>query len=86
MELAPNGTPTIDVGGRLILPAFTDAHIHFHDMAERRGQVELYTAPSLDDLLDRIGQHAEGLPPEAWVLGYGWNESDWPEAKIPHPP
>ncbi|HEY54580.1 MAG TPA: amidohydrolase [Caldilineae bacterium] len=83
LELAPTGTPTVDVGGRLVLPGFTDSHIHFHDMAQRRGQVALYAASSLEDALARIAQHAAELAPDAWVLGYGWNESSWPESKFP---
>jgi predicted amidohydrolase YtcJ len=83
LELTPPSTPAIDMGGSLVLPGFTDSHIHFHDMAQRRGQVELYAASSLEDALDRIGQHAAGLPPEAWVLGYGWNESNWPDPEFP---
>jgi predicted amidohydrolase YtcJ len=83
LDLAPDGTPTIDVGGRLILPAFNDAHIHFHDIAQRRGQVELYAASSLEDAINRIARHAEGLSPADWVLGYGWNESNWPDPRFP---
>jgi predicted amidohydrolase YtcJ len=82
-ELTPMGAPTVDLGGSLILPGFSDSHIHLHDMAQRRGQVALYEAASLEDALARIRQHAAGLPPDAWVLGYGWNESNWPEPRFP---
>ena len=83
LELTPTSTPTIDMGGCLVLPGFTDSHIHFHDMAQRRGQVELYTASSLENALDLIAQYAARLPLQDWVLGYGWNESDWPEPRFP---
>ncbi|MCW5857413.1 MAG: amidohydrolase family protein [Caldilineales bacterium] len=71
------GAPVIDLGGALLLPGFTDAHIHFHDLARRRSQVDLSSATSLEDALSRIAAHAARLPEDAWVLGYGWNESHW---------
>jgi len=83
LALASPGTRLIDARGRLALPAFTDAHIHLFDLARRRGQVALYEAASLDDMLARVQAHAAGLPPDAWVLGYGWNESAWPERRFP---
>ena len=83
LALAAPGTRLINARSRLILPAFTDAHIHLFDLARRRAQVTLYEAASLDDLLARVQSHAEKLPAEAWVLGYGWNESAWPERRFP---
>jgi predicted amidohydrolase YtcJ len=83
LALASPGTRLIDARGRLALPAFTDAHIHLFDLARRRGQVALYEAASLDDLMARVQAHARTLPPDAWVLGYGWNESAWPERRFP---
>ncbi len=81
--LATPETRLIDARGRLVLPGFTDAHIHLFDLARRRGQIALYDAASLGDMLDRVHDHARGLPPDAWVLGYGWNESAWPERRFP---
>ncbi len=77
LDLADLGTPVIDLDGALVLPGFTDAHIHFHDLARRRQEVDLSTATSLEDALARIAAHAARLPADAWLLGYGWNESHW---------
>jgi len=81
--LATSATQLIDARGHLVLPAFTDAHIHLFDLARRRGQIALYDASSLEDLLRRVENHAAGLPPDAWILGYGWNESVWPQRRFP---
>ncbi len=81
--LATPRTRLIDARGQLALPGFTDSHIHLFDLARRRGQVSLYDAASLDDLAARVQTHASQLPPDAWVLGYGWNESNWPELRFP---
>ncbi len=83
LALAAPATHIINARGHLVLPAFTDAHIHLFDLARRRGQVALYDASSLEDMLARVQAHAAGLPPDAWVLGYGWNESAWPQRRFP---
>ncbi len=83
LPLARPHTRRLHGQSRLALPAFTDAHIHLFNLARRRGQVALYDAASLEDLLVRVRDHARHLLPDAWVLGYGWNESTWPERRFP---
>jgi len=83
LALARSHTRHLHGQGRLVLPAFTDAHIHLFDLARRRGQVALYDATSLENMLARVRDHSHGLPPDAWVLGFGWNESTWPERRFP---
>ncbi|NOX63066.1 MAG: amidohydrolase [Chloroflexi bacterium] len=82
-KMAPPRVQKIHLNGALVLPGFTDAHIHFYDMAWRRGQIALYETKSLEDMLARVAHHAAMLPANAWVLGYGWNESAWPEPRFP---
>ncbi len=83
LSLARHGTRTIDGQGQLVLPGFTDAHIHLFDLANRQGQVSLYETSSLDELLARINSYSADQPADAWILGYGWNESSWPERRFP---
>ncbi|MCO6453090.1 MAG: amidohydrolase [Caldilineales bacterium] len=83
LSLVTPATQVIDLAGRLALPGFTDSHIHFHDMAWRRGQIALYDAASLDDFLERLRIFSANLPPDAWALGYGWSESGWPVPRYP---
>lgn len=84
LALASSHTTVLDLGDALVLPGFTDAHIHFHDLARRRGEVDLAGAADLSEALARIAAHAAGLPADAWVLGHGWNESTWPDPRYPH--
>jgi len=78
-----NGTKVIDLHGALVLPGFADAHIHFYDLALRRSQVSLQQVSSLENLLSTLHSYAVDLPPGAWLLGYGWDESRWPEPRFP---
>ncbi|MCS7040957.1 MAG: hypothetical protein NZP34_15225, partial [Caldilineales bacterium] len=47
LALAAPSTSVLDLDGALVLPGFTDAHIHFHDLARRRGEVDLAGAADL---------------------------------------
>jgi predicted amidohydrolase YtcJ len=48
-----------------------------------RHQLELSQVGSLDELTMRVAQAAEEKAPGSWILGQGWNESDWQEHKMP---
>lgn len=70
-------TEVIDVGGRLVLPGFTDAHVHFAAYAKRRQEVALDGVDNLDGVRHRVRQGVERTPPGGWVEGWGWDESAW---------
>ncbi|HID62497.1 MAG TPA: amidohydrolase, partial [Anaerolineae bacterium] len=76
-------TQTIDLQGRLVLPGFTDCHIHFLKHALRRSQVIL---DGVDDWLEvrrRIRAGVERAGPGQWVLGWGWNQNLWGDGTFP---
>ncbi|HEC33837.1 MAG TPA: amidohydrolase [Chloroflexi bacterium] len=81
--LAGPDARSIDLGGRLVLPGLTDAHFHFRDWALGLRRLALAGAESLADLRERLAQRAEETPPGEWILGQGWNESRWPEPRMP---
>jgi predicted amidohydrolase YtcJ len=82
-SLAGQNTERIDLNGRLAIPGLMDSHFHFYDWAMGRQQLDLARVNSLDELLDQVAQAAGQLPQEKWILGQGWNESDWPEHTMP---
>jgi hypothetical protein len=81
--LAGRQTERIVLDGRLVIPGLMDSHFHFYDWAMGRQQLDLAPVNSLDELLDQVAQSAAKLPPQKWILGQGWNESDWPEHIMP---
>ncbi|MEJ2170070.1 MAG: amidohydrolase, partial [Desulfobacterales bacterium] len=81
--LADSKTEHVNLNGRLSIPGLTDSHFHFFDWAMGRRQLDLAHAKSLDELLSRIGKAAKDLPRGSWIVGQGWNESDWPEHIMP---
>ncbi|MGW8193237.1 MAG: amidohydrolase [Desulforhopalus sp.] len=82
--LAGKNTETVNVGGRLILPGFIDTHIHFHEWAIKRQGLRLDDVSTLDELLDRVVRQADNISASDWIIGQGWNETNWPEKRIPN--
>jgi len=67
----------VDLGGRCLLPAFIDSHVHFPTWALAQRDVKLDGCASLAEALDRIrARPRKG----AWIRGTGWRDADW-EAK-----
>ena len=81
--LAGSKTERIDLKGCLGIPGLMDSHFHFYDWAMGRQQLDLARVKSLDELLHQVALAARKLPRENWILGQGWNESDWPEHTMP---
>jgi len=82
-SLASSDTESINLGGRLGLPGMTDSHFHFYDWALGRKQLELADVKSFQELIDRVAYAASKAAPGKWILGQGWNESEWPENRMP---
>lgn len=76
-------TDVYDLRGRLVLPAFSDAHIHFGWWALQRRQVDLTGVPTPQEAAARVASRAKTLPAGAWVRGGGFNRSLWPGSEWP---
>lgn len=82
-NLAGSNTTLIDLGGRHGLPGMTDSHFHFHEWSFMRKQVNLAGVVSFAECMEKLQKAATGKLPGEWVLGQGFNESDWPENRLP---
>jgi predicted amidohydrolase YtcJ len=74
----------VDLGGRCVLPGFTDSHVHFPTWALARDEVRLDGARSLEEALARVHAGVEGLPEGRWLRGHGWRSGDWSEGREPN--
>ena len=83
LNLAGPDTERINLDGRLVTPGFIDAHIHFYEWALNRQGIKLDDLTSLEELLTRVQKAADSRPPGQWIIGQGWNETDWTEQRIP---
>jgi predicted amidohydrolase YtcJ len=76
-ETAVVSPERVDLGGRCILPGFSDAHVHFPSWSLAQRQVRLEGAQSLDEALARIAEAVVEVPRGRWLRGLGWRSGDW---------
>ena len=76
-----SGARTIDVGGRMVLPGFNDAHTHIS--GEARRYIDLSSVRSIRELQNRVRAKAVQLGPNEWITGYGWAEDNFTEQRLP---
>jgi hypothetical protein len=81
--LAGPRTRVIDAGGKLVLPGFNDAHVHFLSGGFSLANVDLRDASSPEELARRLGEYAKKLPKGRWILGGDWDHERWPGAPLP---
>ena len=67
-------TERVDLGGRTVVPGFTDAHVHFLSWALARTRVDVRDAPSDEAALAQVAAHAAG-DDAPWLIGGGWTEA-----------
>ncbi|MDQ3824049.1 MAG: amidohydrolase family protein, partial [Actinomycetota bacterium] len=53
-ETALASPEVVDLGGRCVVPGFTDSHTHFATWALARGEIRLEDTRSLDEALARV--------------------------------
>ncbi|MFU8878047.1 MAG: amidohydrolase [Wenzhouxiangellaceae bacterium] len=72
-----------DLGGRTVIPGLIDAHGHVMGLGLALLNVDLMGADSVDEVINRLRRHAQGLPDGAWLQGRGWDQTRWPGAQFP---
>jgi predicted amidohydrolase YtcJ len=76
-------TEVIDLGGKLVLPGFNDAHVHFFSGGENLASVQLRDAKSEDEFWKRIAEFAAKQPVGRWITGGDWDHENWTPARLP---
>jgi predicted amidohydrolase YtcJ len=77
------GTRVVELNGRLVVPGFNDAHVHFLSGGFGLLSVDLREAKDEADLARRIGEHARSLPKGAWIQEGNWDHENWPSKALP---
>ena len=73
-------TRVVDLGGRMVIPAFQDIHIHPISGGLRATRCELGGMQTEKEYLEAIAKYAAGHPEEAWIQGGGWAMDAFPSA------
>jgi hypothetical protein len=78
-----SNTQVIDADGKLLLPGFNDAHVHFVSGGSQLDAVQLNDAASPAEFVRRIGERARKTPKGEWILGGDWDETKWTPPQLP---
>ena len=73
-------TRVIELGGRFVMPAFQDAHVHPVGAGVELGLCDLNGAKTVDELRERIVKYAADHPDRPWITGGGWDLPLFPAA------
>jgi len=76
-------TRVIDAGGKLVLPGFNDAHVHFMETGQQLSSVDLRDAKTPEEFVQRIRAFAAKLPKGRWILGGKWDHENWKPNNLP---
>src|SRR5215510_7298958 len=77
-------THVVDAKGRLVLPGFTDCHVHFLDGSFSLERIDLADAKDLAEIQRRVKAYAASHPHDAWILGRGWSYPLFPPTGLPN--
>src|SRR6478752_229867 len=66
----------VDLGGRCVLPGFTDSHVHFPTWAMAQHEVRLEGTASIDEALSRVRDALVSRRLGTWLQGRGWRSGD----------
>lgn len=83
VEKAGPGAKVIDLGERVVLPGFTDAHVHLTSLGESLSWLDLRSVESIDELKKIVAAKALDIGPGEWILGRGWDQEKFREERWP---
>lgn len=84
MGQATAATRTFDLGGRTLIPGFTDAHVHVWKVGHLlTTMLDLRGTRSLGEMGSAMRSFAARLPEGAWLQARGYNEATLAEGRHP---
>lgn len=86
LEYCDAETKVIDVKNKTVLPGFYDSHIHLLSYGYSKTMAYLDDCKSIDDVVDTLKTYIQEnhIPAGQWVEGRGWNETEYPEGRVPN--
>lgn len=70
----------VNLEGRLVTPGFVDAHVHLAKTGFALQNLDLGSATSRSDALDRLAARSAATPAGP-LFAHGWDESRWPDGQ-----
>ncbi len=89
LKLRGSETKLIDLGGKMLLPGFIDAHSHYINSLLVANQCKLYAPPSgpgkdVPSILETLKQYASArqIPKGELIIGYGYDDTVMPDGRL----
>jgi predicted amidohydrolase YtcJ len=67
----------VDLGGRCVVPGFTDSHVHFPTWALAQGELRLDEAATRAEAVASVARAVADVAPTGWLRGTGWRDAGW---------
>jgi predicted amidohydrolase YtcJ len=81
--LISENTIVLNFEGKTVLPGLIDTHIHVADYGRCLMWLDLTPAKSIAELQELIKEKAKQTLTGKWIIGQGWNEARFKEARMP---
>ena len=83
LNLKGPSTKVVDLDGQFVMPGFNDAHLHLADAGFQKLTVDMTGVKSLAEFRERVQARVATAAPREWMLGGGWDETNWPVKELP---
>jgi predicted amidohydrolase YtcJ len=77
LALRGDSTSVRDLAGAVLLPGMVDAHTHVAELGESLDRVDLTSAATEEEAVERVVARAVSTPKGEWLVGWGWDEGAW---------
>lgn len=72
-----------ELGGVSVIPGMSDCHIHVLTSAKSQHALNLSSAKSLDNVIEKLQERAREIAADCWIHGMMLNENDWDITVLP---
>jgi len=83
-KLVGADTKTIDLKGRLLMPAFIEGHGHYTGLGGAKLVLDLTKARTWDDIVAQVGDAVKKARPGELIEGRGWHQEKWDRPPVPN--
>jgi predicted amidohydrolase YtcJ len=83
LRLSGAKTRFVNLKGRLVVPGFIECHAHVQAIGRSKLELNVVGTKNEAQVADLVRRRAAEVKQGQWIVGRGWDESDWPERHFP---
>lgn len=73
----------IDLGGRTMIPALADSHMHMYAHCQNLDAVDLAEVKSIAGMVEKMKEKAKKTSQGEWIKGVNFDQTKWEENRFP---